>query len=168
MCEIYNMDIYCLCIAGTIHDSLQRSGVLSLVRVQFYAVEIVLALAHMHRLGIIYRDLKPQNILLNDDGHIQLVDMGGAVDLTSKPASTPGLTTTNPANAFASDLRTSSSDEKGGFEFPSMRSTFHTLKRLFGKGSMNSTHSTDNNNEASDCTGFTMLKRANSIMGTDG
>jgi serine/threonine protein kinase len=49
-------------------------------RVRFYASEIVLALGHIHMLGMIYRDLKPQNILLNQDGHIQLVDLGGIID----------------------------------------------------------------------------------------
>jgi hypothetical protein len=47
----------------------------------FYAAEILLALNHMHGMGMIYRDLKPANVLINADGHIQLVDMGGAVDL---------------------------------------------------------------------------------------
>lgn len=49
-------------------------------RVRFYAAEIVLALAHIHGLGMIYRDLKPPNVLLNADGHIQLVDLGGIID----------------------------------------------------------------------------------------
>ena len=49
-------------------------------RVRFYSAEIVLALAHIHGLGMIYRDLKPPNILLNTDGHIQLVDLGGIID----------------------------------------------------------------------------------------
>jgi serine/threonine protein kinase len=50
----------------------------------FYAAEIVLALNHIHSMGMIYRDLKPANVLLNADGHIQLVDMGGVVDVRGK------------------------------------------------------------------------------------
>lgn len=55
---------------------------LNLGRVQFYAAETVLALSYMHQMGLIYRDLKPQNILLGEDGHIQLVDLGGVADAT--------------------------------------------------------------------------------------
>lgn len=49
-------------------------------RVRFYIAEIVLALAYLHQRGLIYRDLKPQNVLLNADGHVQLVDLGGVLD----------------------------------------------------------------------------------------
>lgn len=31
-------------------------------------------------MGLMYRDLKPNNVLLHEDGHIQLVDLGGVVD----------------------------------------------------------------------------------------
>jgi serine/threonine protein kinase len=41
-----------------------------------YVAMIVLALEHMHRHGIAYRDLKPENLLLNRTGHIKLVDFG--------------------------------------------------------------------------------------------
>ena len=53
-------------------------------RVQFYAAELVLALSHLHQMGLMYRDLKPNNVLLNDDGHVQLVDLGGVVDEDGK------------------------------------------------------------------------------------
>ncbi|KAJ1968848.1 hypothetical protein IWQ62_000992 [Dispira parvispora] len=43
---------------------------------RFFAAEIVLALEHLHTLGIIYRDLKPENCLLDSDGHIVLTDFG--------------------------------------------------------------------------------------------
>lgn len=49
-------------------------------RVQFFAAEIVSALGYLHQLGMIYRDLKPSNVLLNSEGHIQLVDLGGVLD----------------------------------------------------------------------------------------
>jgi len=44
--------------------------------VQFIAAELVLALNYLHKCGIIYRDLKPQNILLDLDGHLSLADFG--------------------------------------------------------------------------------------------
>lgn len=44
--------------------------------VKFYLAELALALNHLHCLGIIYRDLKPENVLLDSDGHIALTDFG--------------------------------------------------------------------------------------------
>ncbi|XP_046400105.1 ribosomal protein S6 kinase alpha-5 isoform X2 [Ischnura elegans] len=44
--------------------------------VKIYIGEIILALEHLHKLGIIYRDIKLENILLDSDGHIVLTDFG--------------------------------------------------------------------------------------------
>ena len=45
-------------------------------RVVFYTAEISSALMYMHRHNIMYRDLKPANVLLDEEGHIKLVDFG--------------------------------------------------------------------------------------------
>nr|AML79256.1 putative LOV domain-containing protein [Bazzania trilobata] len=54
---------------------------------RFYAAEIVLALEYLHCLGVVYRDLKPENVLIQRDGHVQLTDF----DLSLLTASRPQL-----------------------------------------------------------------------------
>uniref|UniRef100_A0A8D3D1F6 non-specific serine/threonine protein kinase n=1 Tax=Scophthalmus maximus TaxID=52904 RepID=A0A8D3D1F6_SCOMX len=44
--------------------------------VRIYIGEIILALEHLHKLGIVYRDIKLENILLDNEGHVVLTDFG--------------------------------------------------------------------------------------------
>ena len=49
-------------------------GCLSEEATRFYAAEVLVALQYLHVLGIVYRDLKPENVLLRNTGHVVLVD----------------------------------------------------------------------------------------------
>jgi len=61
---------------GDLFYHLKRFGAFNEHYVQFYAAELSLALQYLHELGIVYRDVKPENVILDADGHIKLVDFG--------------------------------------------------------------------------------------------
>ena len=50
-------------------------------RSRFYAAEVLCGLQHLHAQGIVYRDCKPENILLDDTGHVRISDLGLAVEI---------------------------------------------------------------------------------------
>eukprot|EP01119_Soliformovum_irregulare_P010691 TRINITY_DN2635_c3_g1_i2.p1 TRINITY_DN2635_c3_g1~~TRINITY_DN2635_c3_g1_i2.p1 ORF type:complete len:840 (-),score=353.86 TRINITY_DN2635_c3_g1_i2:62-2581(-) len=61
---------------GELYHHLRRDGRFSEERVRFYAAELVLAVAHLHSLNIMYRDIKAENVLLDPKGHIVITDFG--------------------------------------------------------------------------------------------
>jgi serine/threonine protein kinase len=61
---------------GELFYQLKQEGLFSEDRVRLYTAEIILALQHLHEKNIIYRDLKPENLLLDIEGHIMLTDFG--------------------------------------------------------------------------------------------
>jgi len=61
---------------GELFYHLQREKKFSEERVRFYAAEIAAGLDYLHKAGVIYRDLKPENLLLTREGHIVMTDFG--------------------------------------------------------------------------------------------
>jgi len=57
---------------------------ITLILANFYAAEIVSALEYLHSLQIVYRDLKPENLLINRDGHLKITDFGFAKKLRDR------------------------------------------------------------------------------------
>ncbi|KAL9228824.1 hypothetical protein vseg_004362 [Gypsophila vaccaria] len=75
------------CPGGDLHTLRQRQPGkhFSEYAARFYAAEVLLALEYLHMLGVIYRDLKPENVLVRDDGHIMLSDFDLSLRCTVSP-----------------------------------------------------------------------------------
>ncbi|KAF4362318.1 hypothetical protein F8388_008202 [Cannabis sativa] len=74
--EKYSCLVMEFCPGGDLHTLRQRQPGKHFTEqaVKFYVAEVLLALEYLHMLGIVYRDLKPENVLVRDDGHIMLSD----------------------------------------------------------------------------------------------
>ena len=60
----------------TLKDIIEEKGALPPVTAVQIAIRLLSALQHMHKNGIIHRDIKPQNILIHTDGHVKVSDFG--------------------------------------------------------------------------------------------
>jgi len=61
---------------GDLMSLLMARDILPEQEAKFYAAEIVMAIESVHKLDCIHRDLKPDNVLIDSDGHIKLSDFG--------------------------------------------------------------------------------------------
>jgi hypothetical protein len=73
-----------LCPNGDLYSLIEKYGKLTESVAKFYLAEVILALEYLHELGIIYRDLKPANVLIGEDFHAKLADFGLAKEKVNK------------------------------------------------------------------------------------
>ncbi|KAK4759316.1 hypothetical protein SAY87_022447 [Trapa incisa] len=75
------------CPGGDLHTLRQRQPGKHFLEyaARFYAAEVLLALEYLHMLGVVYRDLKPENVLVREDGHIMLSDFDLSLQCTVSP-----------------------------------------------------------------------------------
>lgn len=64
------------CVGGDLMALLMKEDILAEEVTKFYMAESILAIEIVHELGYIHRDLKPDNLLLDRNGHIKLTDLG--------------------------------------------------------------------------------------------
>ncbi|XP_062182989.1 serine/threonine-protein kinase RHS3-like [Phragmites australis] len=94
---------YCLvmeyCCGGNLHSLRQKqpNKHFNEQAARFYTSEVLLALEYLHMLGIVYRDLKPENVLVRDGGHIMLSDF----DLSLRCSVSPMLVKSSSVHAGA-------------------------------------------------------------------
>ena len=81
---------------STLRDTLERAGIQPLATVVRICRQVAEALDYAHRHGIVHRDVKPENILLDAEGHALLTDFGIA---KATPAADQKLLTSGPLAA---------------------------------------------------------------------
>jgi serine/threonine protein kinase len=64
------------CSGGDLQHLITWEGRLSEPLTRLYAAEVLLAISHVHKHGLAFRDLKPENVLLDAAGHTRLADFG--------------------------------------------------------------------------------------------
>ncbi|CBH16470.1 protein kinase A catalytic subunit [Trypanosoma equiperdum] len=65
-------------VGGELFSHLRKAGKFPNDVAKFYSAEVVLAFEYIHECGIVYRDLKPENVLLDKQGNIKITDFGFA------------------------------------------------------------------------------------------
>jgi cGMP-dependent protein kinase len=80
-----------LALGGELYATYNKKGLWGNVEcAKFYVAGTVFAFDHLHGRKIIFRDLKPENLLLNDKGRVKLTDMGLAKVVVGKTFTTCG------------------------------------------------------------------------------
>ena len=94
---------------GDLMNLLMKKEVLTEDEARFYTAEMILAVDSVHKLNCIHRDLKPDNILIDKNGHIQLSDFGLAkiadktfFPITQKDNAGPQKLVNNPLDSITS------------------------------------------------------------------
>lgn len=64
------------CPGGELFNLLQKRKQFTEDQTKFYSAQIILAIEHLHKNDIIYRDLKPENVLVDDKGYVRITDFG--------------------------------------------------------------------------------------------
>ncbi|CAF1698888.1 BnaC03g13980D [Brassica napus] len=137
------------CPGGDLHTLRQRQPGKRFTEqaAKFYVAEVLLAMEYLHMLGIIYRDLKPENVLVRDDGHVMLSDF----DLSLRCTVSLSIvrSSTNLGSEGLSKSSVSCSQQPACIQQPSCISMAPTScfgPRFFSKSKKDKKPKTDNGN----------------------
>ncbi|XP_052771939.1 serine/threonine-protein kinase 32B-like isoform X2 [Mya arenaria] len=104
-----------LLLGGDLRYHIQQEGSFQEDRVRLYIAEIALALDYLQTKHIIHRDIKPDNILLDEEGHVHITDFNIATVLNEGQMAT-SLSGTKPY--MAPEMYACALEECAGYSYP--------------------------------------------------
>ncbi len=93
-------------------STLKRVGHLSIGKTVFIASQVCEGLAEAHHLGVVHRDLKPQNIMLDKEGNARIMDFGIARSLKGKGVTTEGMIIGTPSYMSPEQVEAAKVDQR--------------------------------------------------------
>ena len=88
-------------LGGELFTHLRKCKKFKPPEAQFYLAQVCLVLEHLHSKSIIFRDLKPENLLINNDGFLKMVDFGLAKKCTTQTFTLCGTPAYAPPEVYA-------------------------------------------------------------------